>query len=93
MDYHFTYSVCQTILKSVYENFAHYGRLCSLKASQKTSTQKEPAVRCLSKCPFEEIMYLIYLNLSVSSLKDTEKKKEQKEGRKRNGNNINEDEV
>ena len=63
------------------------------KPSTRTSAQKDPAVCSLSRCPFEEIMYLIYLNLWVSFLKHTEKKKAQKEGRKRIGNNINEDEV
>jgi hypothetical protein len=50
MDYHLTYSVCQTVFKSVYETVAHYGRVCSLNAMHQEERTKG------SCCVFPEQM-------------------------------------
>lgn len=52
MDYHLTYSVCQTVLKSVYGNVAHYGRVFSLKAIRQDDRTKGSCCVFAEQMPF-----------------------------------------
>jgi len=52
MDYHLTHSLCQTVVKSVYENVAHYGRVCSLKAIHQNERTKGSCCAFPESVPF-----------------------------------------